>query len=615
MMRRNGLRGLEFYRSGKLNKVLFVLGLIAVCVMAVPYAIMGQDSVVVCHDQLDGELIAYILQAKHLFTGSTLPEFMSGAAKTSLIPPAPAAVFLFKIFTPFTSLIILQMAGSIVGYIGMYILSHHVTGNSVVSAVVGVMYGYLPFLPVYGLSQYGIPLLIFLIINVAEKRNLKAVVPAVLYGIFYGMNSSLVLVGFGILGSLALVLIWMGLRSKKYKSGKRFLSVLSVWVALLVTYVIENFSLLMQTFSGLAGTSEIPVSHKTEYTLIADRYVYGFVDAFINGGQHSEDFHKYFLWFIIASAVCGLFLHIRRRTSCTGLYKILWICIAANIFYSAAAALWNGKIGVLLRENFGVFGSFQLDRLLWISPCLWYLAFACSLHFVMSAAMSLMDGKAGESSAEKKQSKVIKYTAAAALYLLSAVVAAICGIIIFFNSNIKPNIRKLMNPDYNVMSFNDYYAVGVMKQVEEYIRQQTGKTVDEYRVVSLGIDPAAAIYQGFYCIDGYSNNYSLDYKHRFREIIAPELAKSEYLTQYFDGWGNRCYLFSAECPGYYMIQRGGFYFQDYSVNTDALKNLGAEYILSAAYIADAEATGLTLMNEEPFETEDSYYQIYVYAVE
>ena len=121
---------------------------------------------------------------------------------------------------------------------------------------------------------------------------------------------------------------------------------------------------------------------------------------------------------------------------------------------------------------------------------------------------------------------------------------------------------KDSEPGVRSMSFRDYYAVDVLDQVQEYIYDNFGERPEDYRVVSLGIDPAAALYHGFYCLDGYSNNYSLEYKHRFREIIAPELAKSEYLEDNFDHWGNRCYLFSAECPGYYTIQKGGILFSE-----------------------------------------------------
>ena len=76
-------------------------------------------------------------------------------------------------------------------------------------------------------------------------------------------------------------------------------------------------------------------------------------------------------------------------------------------------------------------------------------------------------------------------------------------------SNLKPNLQKLVNRNYAAMSFRDYYAVDVLDQVQEYLRENTGEEPQDYRVVSLGIDPAAALYHGFYCLDGYSNNYSL----------------------------------------------------------------------------------------------------------
>ena len=185
---------------------------------------------------------------------------------------------------------------------------------------------------------------------------------------------------------------------------------------------------------------------------------------------------------------------------------------------------------------------------------------------------------------------------------------------ILLESNLKPNLQKLVNRNYAAMSFRDYYAVDVLDQVQEYLRENTGEEPQDYRVVSLGIDPAAALYHGFYCLDGYSNNYSLEYKHRFREIIAPELDKSEYLEDSFDHWGNRCYLFSAECPGYYTIEKGGFYFQDYTIDAESLRQLGGSYLLSAAYIDHSEDTGLELMRPEAFETENSYYRIYLYRV-
>ena len=56
-----------------------------------------------------------------------------------------------------------------------------------------------------------------------------------------------------------------------------------------------------------------------------------------------------------------------------------------------------------------------------------------------------------------------------------------------------------------------------MQEIDDAI----GRDKSTYRVAHLGISPAPALMHGFYTVDGYSNNYPLEYKHRFREVIAP----------------------------------------------------------------------------------------------
>ena len=175
--------------GNKLHKVWFFLGLAAVAVMAVPYLLLGEDAVITYHDQLDGELIAYILQARHLFRGDTLPEFMGGMPKTALVPPAPAFVSLFLTGRYFAALLIMQITGSLAGYLGMYLLAREVHVQEGIAAGVGVLFAYLPFLPVYGLSQYGIPLLFWCVLQLRKKCHLAA---AYSYVACYALTSSLV---------------------------------------------------------------------------------------------------------------------------------------------------------------------------------------------------------------------------------------------------------------------------------------------------------------------------------------------------------------------------------------------------------------------------------------
>lgn len=592
----------------RIETIWFLLGALAVLFMAVPYLVLGKDSIFVYHDQLDGEVIAYLLQARHLWDGSNvLPEFMNGAAKTALTMPAPACALLYRILPAELALACMQVSGSFIGYLGMFLLirwAGEVSDSlqkrkglvSFLAMTVGCMYAYLPFLPVYGLSQYGLPLLLYCVLRLAEKDRSKcSVFFSYLYLIFFGVNSSLVLSGFAVLGVWA---VWeLAALFGKHFSARQAIA----WGILLLTYVAENGALLFQVLGGQGNE----VSHKTEYVLSPAGFLGQFGTNLLQGGQHSVDYHAGIV-IVFVLAVVSVW---RRKQTAGRMQRAMLYSFCSIVFFAAAAALWDSSIGITIRSQLGALKGFQANRVLWLSPCLWYFILGCSL-LLLAEQLPERASQTEEADMPAHRKNGMSVIIAGVALLLTAATAGK----ILLESNAKPNLQKLVNRNYGAMSFRDYYAIDVLDQVQEYIRENFKEEPEDYRVVSLGIDPAAALYHGFYCLDGYSNNYSLEYKHRFRELIAPELDKSEYLADNFDHWGNRCYLFSAECPGYYTIEKGGFYFQNYEINAESLRQLGGRYLLSAAYIDHSEDTGLELVRPDAFETEDSYYRIYLYRV-
>lgn len=588
----------------KYHWIWFCAGIVAVTCSMIPNFILGEDSIFTAHDQLDGEMIAYILQARNLFGGAWLPEFMGGMWKTALTMPAPACVLLFLGGNYFAALTAMQFAGRLAGFVGMYLLARKMTGTRWIAAAAGLLYAFLPFLPVYGLSQYGIPLLFWCVLEIREKKHLFFCYG---YIVVFALNSSLVLVGFGLLGMGGLQLLWE-LRGRTGTEKGKWLRLLWAWVLLLGVYIAENVRLLAQ----LLGLGNGSISHKTEYVLGVKSFGEAFLRNLLKGGQHSEGYQGLLITVVLtAVSFCTLsFLLIGKggllpgetehRARLAGNLKCMGACLGWNVLWAMLAAFWTSSAGVAVRSSMGTLGAFQLDRVLWISPCLWYLAAASGAEILLV----FWKGSRGSR---------IRYFPGICMIIVS-LVAGMTGVGILLAGDVKSNFQKLRNPDYPLLSYRDYYAIGVMEQVRDFLEEETGKSQEEYRVVSLGIDPAAALYHGFYCLDGYSNNYSLEYKHRFRRIIAPELDKNDYIRAYFDEWGNRCYLFSAECPGYYTIEKNGFYFQQYQPDTEALRKMGCDYLLSAACIQNASEEGLRLMNEIPFETENSYYHIYVYEI-
>ena len=165
------------------------------------------------------------------------------------------------------------------------------------------------------------------------------------------------------------------------------------------------------------------------------------------------------------------------------------------------------------------------------------------------------------------------------------------------------------------MSWADYFAEDLMREIDAAIYEKTGLTKEQYRVASLGMCPAPALEAGFYCIDGYSNNYSLEYKHEFREIIEKELEKCPEMQVYFDTWGSRCYLFTSESRNYYYRSKyDSFRYEDLELNTEKMREMGCKYLFSAAEIEKENAERLGIELFDAFETEESYYRIWVYGM-
>jgi hypothetical protein len=203
------------------------------------------------------------------------------------------------------------------------------------------------------------------------------------------------------------------------------------------------------------------------------------------------------------------------------------------------------------------------------------------------------------------------WTSAAKVVLMVSVFLLV-GRGIYNQSPLKQNIERINNPKAYATSensFNNYFSENLFSQVKQYI----GKPEQSYKVASIGLHPSVALYNGFYTIDGYSNNYPLSYKQNFRQLIAKELEKNADISDYFNNWGNRCYLFCAELGrNFYAIKYSGIEIENLQLNASKLKEFGCEYIFSAVPIQNAEENSLLLL--QTFENSESPYRIHLYEV-
>lgn len=606
---------LYFYSTRKKNCYL-AAGLVLSCLFMIPYFLLGGGSIVTYHDQLDGELFSYLLTAKYLFTDIRVyPEIMNGLPAAGAVPPAPLFVLLYAAFKPFTAFMISQWIIYLTAFLGMYLLLMRLTGREFISFSIAVIFMLMPFYPVYGLCIPGQPLLFFAVLALFDKERRSAVsssfprkagyyfsADSIFYYLiifFYGISSSLVLAGFAcllLLGGSALIHTITALRLKKRGS-------LSLWfslIVLLASYISVNSGLIRQVL--FPGNTYI--SHKTEMVLSPQNFSDYFKEAFTTGISYAQSFHLV-LFILMLFCLLLFFMNavVKKESLFSGSDKlpllkalrVLLFIFLTCLFY----AFYHGHFITEIRNiSGGILKTFNLDRVCWLLPTAWCILAGYLLSFIA--------GLREHKTAARSCSLCLKYG------IISATLG-IWGITVLLHSPLRPNLSKLLKGgDYYALDWDRFFAEDIFSQIDSAI----GKPKDSYHVISIGIYPAAAAYNGFYCLDGYSNNYPLEYKHTFRRIMEDELEKSDYIRDFFDNWGNRCYITTAEQANYYTFEKKwNSVIYDLDLNTDVLKELDCRYVFSAAYLMNAEEKGLTLLREAPFETEGSWYHIYVYAVD
>lgn len=580
-----------------------VIGVLIAVMMMLPYAILGQDSIVIYHDQLDGELLTYLLNAKHLFEGlDSFPEIMKGIPVEGLTMPAPGFVLLFLAFEPFTAFMVMQFLVYLTAFLSMYYLVKTVTEKALPAFLTAVLFMMLPFYPVYGLCIPGQPLFWLSLYQLQkEKKGLWK------YYVFIGIYtlfSSLALVGFACI--VTGLCISAGLFASSFFAGQGKLqrkakrqAALHEWIGVCMmcgVYALCNINLVKQILFPERGF----VSHKSEVVYKEIPFWNGFADCLLNGVDYAESrqvFIIIFSVFVLIIAAIGL-LWIKNqktreqwKTVCKRYVPKIGILYGILIGLSLAYGIYHGRTVTVWRNKAeGILHDFNFDRFAWLMPVLWFMILALSIHMLLSL---------------KKH--VVVY----------GTVFAACAVMffgLFMGNSIKPNVAKLLKgrENYTALTWRQFWAEDLFEEVENVI----GKPQEEYYVVSYGIYPAAAVYNGFYCLDAYSNNYDVEYKHAFREVIAPELAKSEYLTEWYDEWGNRCYIVTVEKNNYFTFDKQtSAVAMTFDVDMTALKELGCEYMISAAYIMYPEEKGMTLLTPEGIETQDSWYRLFVYKID
>jgi hypothetical protein len=297
---------------------------------------------------------------------------------------------------------------------------------------------------------------------------------------------------------------------------------------------------------------------------------------------------QFILIFACILCLLGILWYERKNIStvCTTPTKIDLLYIFA-IFVFISQALFASDHWLVTRgikDLIPAIGAIQI-RMYWLAPFFFYVAFALSLKILV-----------------EKRAKSI------------AIVLIIAQMLVLFSSPIATSSLGGQTGGITNMLFDDNYSFKEFYSPEifEAIDSDIALPKNTYRIGSVGLEPAISQYNGFYTLDGYSNNYPLAYKHEFREIIAPEFEKNQRLKEYFDAYGSQCYFFAAEIA-YSAPKTQGSKIENLEFNLTKMEQMGGKYLFSAAPIMNYEAIGLYPFGA--YTSTSSPWEVWVYELD
>lgn len=560
---------------------LWWIGILITVVFFLPYFVLGDGCIFEINDQLDESIMNYMLPARHLWDGSTIyPEMLNGVNASGMQPSAVLFLPLYRLISARTAFLTQYIICFLAAFSGMYLLVKEITDSSILAMIAGGCFCVLPLYPVYGLSEFGIPLILYGALCLWKQKN---VIWGLLITVVFGLTSHLVYTGYVVLGFWVIALVYALAKKKKnqwFPIG---------FAVLFAIYVLVNRALIREILFGTGSY----ISHREEMVSSATPFFETFWNVFQNSAQHAPSLHKYLILPIVLFLILGAFC--KKEQTDRNIYKAAVInflfLIAIALFYAfchlSAVVDWKNNAT-------GFLHYFQMHRVYWLYPAAWYLEFAWAAAVPWRTKVPHMDARM-----RVGKLAVILICLLPTLQLLKV------------NSGMYLNVNQINNGSdvTGYISWESWFAEDLMQEIDDAI----GRDKSTYRVAHLGISPAPSLMHGFYTVDGYSNNYPLEYKHRFREVIAAELEKNEEVRVYFDLWGNRCYLFNSITGNYMQLKKGNtLVYEGLEFDMDALRELGCEYLFSGAEIGDAERLGLELVGY--YETDDSYWGIWVYCI-
>ncbi len=472
----------------------------------------------------------------------------------------------------------------LIGFFGIYLLIPLISIRIpfTLNILIAISFTFMPWFHVYNCGYVAaVPFLIYAVINLYKFKRIKLSLFILLIFPFF---SSLFLTSFFAFIYYGIFLLYLILK-KEFQAFKilSFGYIILIFSSIISELNILNLMLFDKTFKSHRAIREID-----EFNF--SNKIHGIIKILKHGRVHAVSNHNYIDYFIVIAIFISAYYFFKKKEKLNFLPFLVLGFLVFNTILSETA-------NQIFRIPF--LKGFDYSRFSILNPTIVYIAFVLFLDLIFqfkNFAVNLIG------------LFFIPYN----LYFTAKYSDYKANLVNSYNK-ISYNEREKYN---GLISFNDFYATNIFEKCKTSMSKIEEKPV----CVALGIYPGILNFNNINTIDHYTNNYSLEYKDKFRRIIEGEINKSEEIKSKFDDYGNRCYLFSKELLKKFDPPRGGLiskfeepiHIKNLAIDTKALTDMNCNFIISSVIIDNRIELNLELIDSITYR--NSIYNIYIYHI-
>lgn len=556
----------KFFNSEYCSYIYIIFGVFVVLLYMLPYFILGENSYITIHDFIE-QNVALMVEIKNagLLTSidGVVPN-MEGLPRW-LFPyyfPLDFKMLCYNYLPTCWAIIIYTTLFKIISFLGLFLLVDNYIFKGeyrYLSLLLGLAFSFISFYVELSLGSAGIPLLTYAFLNLYNKKRILA---SYLLILLFTFNSLLAYGGFFAMFIIALVGLWQWYKTKEFPKH-----VAVGFVLMGCIYLLMNIG----TFYSLFFADKF-ISHRSVW-VHSNSFIETtkeFLQVVLFGQYHAGSFVAF------AGLLGCLFAYTKYRKNHPELIYFLSIYVLITTLIYCGALM--KMIGIQ------VFITVQFDRFYMLYAGVCFALFA-ETAFILMKECSRRTG---------------------IIYLL-----LVCASVLPYTGSYRQNIKLLAGREISHPTYKEFFDVALFNKIKKDLELK-----DDYstKVTSLGMYPSIAGYNYLWTVDAYRVNYQLEFKNKFRNVIAKELEKSEEIKSYYDGWGSRCYIFSSELGLNFLYGKNSEIREvnNLEINTEALRDLGCAYIISAVKINNADQLNIEYVNT--YTTPESFWELYVYKI-